>query len=108
MPLVRMSVVRCRDGCQVQVGELFDQLDSHLATFPGYIMGLYFVSEEHPKVGEIGRLALWDSRESMDKAAQDEHTLALRSQINALLVSGEHEEHVYTVEGTPHNLPSGR
>ena len=49
-----------------------------------------------------------DSRKSMDKAAQDEHTLALRSQINALVVSGEHEEHVYTVEGTPHNLPSGR
>ena len=108
MPILRMSVVRCREGCQAQVEKLFDQLDNHFATLPGYIIGFRFESEEHPEVGEVGRLALWESRESMDKAAQHEHTLALRSQINLLLVSGEHEEHVYTVGGTPHNLPSSR
>ena len=108
MPLLRMSLARCMDGCIPQVEELFDQLQSHYSTFPGYVMGFRFGPEEHAKEtsNEVGRLAVWEDHEKMNRAATHEHSIALRSQINLLLVSGEHEELVYRIQGTPHNLPS--
>ncbi len=106
MQILRMSLVRCREGCKDEVEELFQRLDNHYATFPGYVLGFRFDSPDRPD--EAGRLAVWESHEAMDKAARHEHTLAIRSQINLLMVSGEHEELVYNVQGTTHNLPAAR
>ncbi len=90
--------------------QLFDQLETHYATFPGYVLGFRYGAEAHSQAptDEVGRLAVWESHQAMDKAATNDHTMVLRSEINLLLVSGEHEELVHDIQGTPHNLPSVR
>jgi quinol monooxygenase YgiN len=86
-----------------RVEALLDQLESHYATLPGYLVGFRY--RPAGSSGEVGRIGVWRSHEDADRAAQDSHVQALRSELN-MLVPGEHVERVLEIEGAPQNLPT--
>lgn len=52
---------------------------------PGGYLGAY-VLQQHADSGTIGRVTLWESERSATVVAQTEHKLALRADLNWLLV----------------------
>ena len=102
MPIARQSVVHPFPAEVSKVEQFFDQLEAHYATLPGYVLGFRYSPVGNP--GEVGRIAVWRTHEDADRAAQDDHVGALRSQIN-MLIHGEHIERMMEIEGTPQNLP---
>mgnify|MGYP001612014556 CR=1 FL=1 len=102
MPIARQSVVHPLPDSASRVEALLDQLEAHYATFPGYILGFRYRPAGNP--GEIGRIAVWHSHQDANHASQNEHVVALRARINAL-IHGEHIERVLEIEGMPQKLP---
>lgn len=103
MPVARQSVVNPHPGREERVAELLDALDAHYATFPGYLLGFRYRLVGVGS-GELGRIAVWGSHEDADRAAQDDHSQALRSEMNQIIAE-EHQEHLLEIEGTPQKLP---
>jgi hypothetical protein len=89
MPYVRISTMRARAGEEARVRDLLDSLIGYYAKQPGYIAGYRLESAD----GSIGRIGIWQREEDAEHAAQTDHDLALRSQLNMSVV--EHEEHAY-------------
>ena len=102
MPIVRQSVVHPLSGSTSRVEEILDGLEATYAKLPGYIMGFRYTTIGHP--GELGRIALWNSHEEADHAAQNDHIIALRADLNRL-IHGEHIERMMEVQGNPQNFP---
>ena len=91
MPYVRVSTMRARNGAESQVRQLLDDLVTYYSQQPGYIAG-YRLEPTDPD-GTFGRIGIWQSHEDAEHAAQTDHDLALRSQLNAAVL--DHEEHAY-------------
>ncbi len=94
MPYVRFSLMRPKPGEDARARELIDTLIAYYKQQPGYISGLRLEPTE--SAGLIGRMGLWASEADANAAAQQEHDLALRSQLAAVVT--EHTEHAF--EGT--------
>ena len=103
MYIVRQTSVNPQPGRKERVEEILDALEAHYATLPGYGLGFRYKLVGGTS-GEIGRIAVWRSHENADHAAQNTHSQALRSELN-LVITEEHQEHMWEIEGTPQNLP---
>jgi hypothetical protein len=88
---------------RAEVERLLDELDDHLSTQPGYVMGFRFIGHENKE--ELGRVALWGTHEEADHAATLDHTMSLRAQIHRLIDPG-HLETLVEVAGSPKNIPA--
>ncbi|MEE9285913.1 MAG: antibiotic biosynthesis monooxygenase [Dehalococcoidia bacterium] len=100
MKIVRTTLVRPRPGFESQVAALLRDLDDSLAKQPGFLES--YEVEEEP--GQIGRVALWESREAADRAAKLDHTIAVRARLHSL--SRPHgEEHLMAVTSEKHARP---
>ena len=98
MPYVRVSTMRARTGSEAEVRRLLDDLVAYYSKQPGYIAG-YRLEPTEPD-GTFGRIGIWENHEDAEKAAQTDHDLALRSQLNLAVL--DHQEHAYTgVEAPP-------
>ncbi len=104
MSIARQSILHPLPEEARQVEAILDELEAHYATFPGYRLGFRY--RPAGNLGEIGRIAVWDSPEAANHASQDNHVVALRARLNNML-HGEHIERVLDIEGTPQNLPGG-
>ena len=80
-----------------------DDLEEHLSSLPGYIMGFRFSG--HDDENEVGRVALWRTHQDADHAATIDHTIALRSDIHRLIDPG-HMETLVEISGNPKNIPA--
>ncbi len=90
--------MRARSGEEPRVRDLLDQLVAYYAQQPGYIVG-YRLEPTEPE-GYIGRIGIWQREEDAQHAAQTEHDLALRSQLNMSVA--EHTEYSFHgVESPP-------
>lgn len=97
MPYVRISFVRPRHGREAAVRSLIGQLVEYYGAQPGNIAS-YALAHTDGSL-RFGRVGIWQSEDDAERAAQSEHDLALRSELNAVIDDGSHEE--YSFEGTP-------
>lgn len=97
MPYVRISVVRPRRGKEEAVREVIDQLVAHYGRQPGCVGG--YRLEHADGSSRFGRIGIWQTEDDAERAAQTEHDLALRAELNALVDEASHEE--YSFDGTP-------
>ena len=97
MKIVRTTVVRPRAGFETRAAALLRELDEHLASQPG-LLESYEVVEEP---GQVGRIALWESRETADRAAKLDRTIALRARLHGFSRS-DSEEHLLSVTSERH------
>jgi hypothetical protein len=77
---VRISLVAPKEGRREEVVSIEDQLVEHFRSLPGFIEG-YRLNSPH----QVGRITVWDSGESADAVANNQHTLSLRSRLLPLI-----------------------
>ena len=95
----RQSVFFVTPEHERQVGELLDQLEASAAALPGYVMGFRYRATTNP--GEFGRISVWHSQDDANTAAQNQHIMALRSQVmNIARIHEELDEHVLDIHGS--------
>lgn len=82
MKVLRTTVVRPLPGREQEVAELLRELNAHLATQPGFVESYELEDNEDREV--LGRVAVWESRQAADRAANTVHTIALRARLQAL------------------------
>ena len=97
MAYVRISLMRPKHGQENEVNSLLDQLVHYYQEQPGYIAGWRLTNIDGS--GRVGRLGVWVSEHEAEAAAQSDHDLALRSQLNIAVDEDSHEE--YSFEGVP-------
>lgn len=79
MKVIRTTLVTPLKGAEDDVVKILDEIGEHMAKQPGFIEAYTFEED-----GKIGRLGMWESREDADHAANQLHTMALRSKMNGL------------------------
>ena len=91
MPYVRVSLMRSKDASSAEAGKIVDDLIGYMSKQPGYVTGWRMTAQDG--TGLLGRITIWNTEADADHAAQTDHVLALRSQLNPLVEEGSHEEH---------------
>lgn len=89
--------MRARAGEEARVRGLLDDLVAYYSKQPGFISG--YRLESTTEDGTFGRIGVWERAEDAERAAQTDHDLALRSQLNMSV--SEHAEHAYNGTETP-------
>jgi hypothetical protein len=90
MPYVRISLMMPKHGRESELESLLDQLVDYYEQQPGYVTGYRLKNIDG--TGRVGRLGVWEDQHSAERAAQTDHDLALRSEVNMLVDEGTHEE----------------
>ena len=80
MPYVRISLVAPKAGHRDEVITIENELVKHFRSLPGFLEGYRLNSDYH-----VGRVTVWDSEASADAVANNQHTLALRSQLLSMI-----------------------
>jgi heme-degrading monooxygenase HmoA len=100
MAYVRISFMRPQRGQEGRVHELLKELIGYYEQQPGYMSG--YLLEHRDGSNRYGRIGIWASEEDAEHAAQREHDLALRAELNRAIIPESHEE--LSFEGTPSAL----
>jgi quinol monooxygenase YgiN len=79
-------------GQEQRVEDLLAQLSRFYAAEGGYVLGYQLYAREGDPSHRMGRVGVWESEEHAVHAAQDEHALALRSQLLRAVEEDTHEE----------------
>jgi len=94
MPYIRISLMNPQAGREAEVAELNEQLTMFYRQQEGCLLS-YFV-EAADGSGEMGRVSLWESEEVADRAANVEHSLALRSRLHLVVRAGHRDRSFLT------------
>jgi hypothetical protein len=76
------------------VSRIMDDMLRFYRTQDGFVRG-YKLTSGDPQ-GRIGRLSVWNSEHECDVAAQSQHILAIRSELNQMIDEGSHIERSYS------------
>ncbi|HEY8489908.1 MAG TPA: antibiotic biosynthesis monooxygenase [Dehalococcoidia bacterium] len=90
MPYIRVSLMRPQVGREEEVERLLTDLLRFFQGQKGFIAGWRVSALD--RSGEVGRITVWESEEDADHAANQQHVMAVRSELNLLLE--EDAEHV--------------
>ena len=91
MDFVRISLMTPRPGQAHEVTRLLAQVIAFCSERRGFRGGL--IVGGRPGAGRlIGRVTLWSDRIDADRVAREDHMLALRSQLDALVEAEGHLE----------------
>lgn len=83
MPYVRIALTQAKEHQEAEVRRIHEELLRYDRGLPGFIEG-YLLHD--PDGGErTGRLTLWQQRSDADQAAQQQHTLTVRSELTRLI-----------------------
>lgn len=94
MAVIRISIMRPVPGRRQEVERLLEELEAWLSQQKGYLFGVHLSSFD--VTGELGRVAVYASREEANRIAVMDHTMALRSQIHDAIMPG-HSETLFEV-----------
>ncbi len=94
MRYVRFSLMRPLAGREAEVKELNERLIAFYQGQQGCLQGYLLTAADDS--GELGRFSLWESAEAADRAANDQHSLSLRSRLRLLVRKGHTERSFYT------------
>jgi len=100
---IRISYMHPKEGQEARLKENLQQLSDHYRKQPGY-QGGYILNPYLKASGEDrrwGRVGLWDNEDSAERAAQADHSMALRSELSRIVEEDTHYE--FSFEGTPDN-----
>ncbi len=86
MPYIRISLMRPMSGQAAEVQRLNRELLDFYKRCPGCLAA--YLLEATDGSNEMGRLTIWESEEDADRAANAEHSLALRSQLHLRVQPG--------------------
>lgn len=95
MAYIRLSLLQPLRGEEERVLRIQLDLLRFFSGQAGFIDG--YVLRSNDNSAEIGRLGLWETEAHADQAANAEHVMALRSEINRL-ISGSHSERSFNAE----------
>jgi quinol monooxygenase YgiN len=95
MPYIRLSIMKPRRGEEARCEELLRKLDAAVSAHPG--CQVTYLMRPHDDSGEIARLAIYDSEDAADSAANDTHIMALRSEIHLIVEPGHIERAFFTI-----------
>lgn len=90
MSYIRLSLMQPRRGQEETVRHLLDGLVVFHESQPGYLTG--YRVEHKDGSDRVGRLAIWEQETDAGRAARTDRDMALRSQLNAAIAEGSHEE----------------
>jgi hypothetical protein len=96
---VRLSLMNPKPGSDEVVSRIMDDMLRFYTTQDGFVRGYKLVSGD-PQ-GRIGRLSVWRSEHDCDIAAQSQHILAIRSELNQMIDEESHVERSYTAYQPP-------
>ncbi len=89
MPYIRMSLMKPLAGRGERVEQLNRELVSLYRSFEG-CQACYLVRAADGSE-EVGRVSVWEREEDADRAASDDRSLALRSQLHLEVAKGHLE-----------------
>ncbi|GBD13376.1 hypothetical protein HRbin24_01404 [bacterium HR24] len=95
MAYIRVSLMRAAPGHEGEVERLNRELVAYYRRFPG-CLGTYYVRSADGS-GEVGRVSIWESDDAADRAANDDHSMAVRSQLHLLIQPG-HQDRSFQAE----------
>ncbi len=95
MAYIRVSLMRSMPGHEAEVDRLNRELVAYYRRFPGCLAAYYVQAADGS--GEVGRVSVWQSEDDADRAASDDHSLALRSQLHLLIQPG-HQDRSFQAE----------
>jgi quinol monooxygenase YgiN len=96
MLYVRISLMTPHPGHERAVAEIMDDLVSFYAKQPGYVSGYKLAAADG--LGDVGRVTIWKSEHDAEAAAQTNHVLSKRSELNELIEEDSHVERSYAAE----------
>lgn len=95
MPYVRISVMKPLPREREAVEQINRELVSQFSAMPGYING--YVLEAAGGADEVCRLTFWENGDDADRAASDQRTFALRSDLHLKVQPGHTDRAFVTV-----------
>lgn len=101
---VRISYMHPKEGQEERLRELLQKLSAYYRDQSGY-QGGYILNPYAGAQAEDrrwGRVGFWETVDNAERAAQAEHSMALRSELARIVVEDSHYE--FTFEGTPDNM----
>lgn len=94
MAVIRVSIMRPVPGRRQEVERLLEELEAWVSQQKGYLFGVHLTSFD--LTGELGRVAVYATREDANRIAVMDHTVAIRSQIHEAIMPG-HMESLFEV-----------
>jgi quinol monooxygenase YgiN len=79
MAIVRITIARPRPEVRVEVQQHFRELIEATSSMPGFVRA--YLVESGGASGEVGRVTIWESQESANRAAHDGRVMAIRSRL---------------------------
>lgn len=101
---VRVSHMQPKDGQEDHLTEVLKKLSAFYREQPGY-QGGYLLAPYPQATGDarrFGRVGIWESQHAAEEAAQHEHALALRAELNRTVDEDSHYE--YSFSGEPDSI----
>ncbi len=86
----RLSVVQALPGRKDEVVRLYKEMDKTLHSHKGFVSSYVFTDPEDPNT--VGRFALYQSRDELERAATGEKVFTIRSQIHRAIQPGHIEK----------------
>jgi hypothetical protein len=90
---VRLSLMKPKPGEEQRVLDLHEKLLEWLPSQHGFVRG-YVIRGGDPQ-GRLGHIDVWRTGEDAKNAAQSQHVLSLRSELNLIVERESHAEHAY-------------
>jgi len=98
---IRVSYMHPKAGNEDRLREILQGLSAFYRTQPGYLSG--YLLEPYASATDagkrFGRVGLWEDEHAAERAAQDAHSMALRSELARIVEEDSHRE--LTFEGRP-------
>jgi hypothetical protein len=91
--VVRLSLMKPKPGEEQKVLDLHNKLLEWLPGQQGFVRG-YVIAGGDPQA-RVGHLDIWRTGDDAKNAAQSQHVLSVRSQLNLLIEPESHAEHAY-------------
>lgn len=95
MPYVRISIQKPTRGNEARLEELMRKLEGMIANQPGCIAS--YLLKPHDDSGEIARIAIYDSEDSAETAANVQNIMAIRSEIHLITEPGHVERAFFSI-----------
>ena len=98
---IRISYMHPKEGQEARLKEILRDLSDFYHQQPGYAGGYVLDPYEHAKAVDRrwGRIGIWETEEAAEHAAQQQHSMALRSELQRIVVEESHQE--LTFSGLP-------
>ena len=93
MPYIRISLMKPLAGEQKEVIRINKELLSYFSEMKGYITG--YVLRAAGGADDLGRVTVWEDEDDADRAASDQRTFTLRSDLH-LKVRAGHTDRAFT------------